>query len=343
MAKPRVVVTDHVYPSIDAEREIFEPLGFDFRVYQCRGEDEVVKVCREADAVLTTFAPITPRVIQSMEKAKIIVRHGAGYDNIDVSAASEKGIMVANVPDFGRSEVADHALALMLSLLRRIPQYDRLVKAGGWSSWARHRPLPPLYRLTLGIVGFGRIGRQIAYKAKKGFDMKVIAYDPYVAEEEFRRLGAAPVGLDRLLEISDIVSLHTPLTHETRHLIDREKLRLMKPSAILVNTSRGPVVDQAALIEALKEGWIAGAALDVLTSEPPDEDDPLLEMENVILTPHVAWFSEESFTDLLQKAAHEVVRALRGEEPLHLVNKDELIKRGYLKISKNGSGRSDHK
>lgn len=331
MAKPKVVVTDHIYPSIDAERKVFEPLGFNFMVHQCKGEDDVIKVCRDADAVLTTFAPITRRAIQSMEKAKIIVRHGAGYDNIDVSAASEKGIMVVNVPDFGHSEVADHALALMLSLLRKIPQYDRLVKARGWSSWAQYRPLPPLYRLTLGVVGFGRIGRQVASKAKRGFDMKVIAYDPYVAKEEFMKLEVTPVELDHLLKVSDIVSLHTPLTNETRHLIHREKLRLMKSSAILINTSRGPVVDQEALIEALKNGWIAGAALDVLASEPPDKDDPLLEMENVILTPHVAWFSEESFTDLLQKAAHEAIRALKGEIPLHLVNKRELAEKGYLK------------
>ncbi|MEM2123478.1 MAG: C-terminal binding protein [Candidatus Bathyarchaeia archaeon] len=331
MARPKVVVTDHVYPSIDVEGKILTSNGFDFRVYQCKGEDEVVEACWDADGILTTFAPITRRVIGALNKAKVIVRHGVGYDNIDVSSASEKGIMVVNIPDFGGSEVADHTLALIISLLRRIPQYDRLVKSGGWSGWAAYRPLHPLYRLTLGVVGFGRIGRQVALKAMRGFDMKVVANDPYVALEEFESLHVTPLTLEELLRISDVVSLHTPLTDETRHLIDQEKLKLMKPSAILVNTSRGPVIDQEALVEALRKGWISGAALDVLASEPPGEDEPLLGMENVILTPHVAWFSEESFIDLLQKAAYEVVRALKGEEPLHIVNRSELAERGYLK------------
>jgi D-3-phosphoglycerate dehydrogenase len=334
LGRPRVVVTDHVYPSVEVEEGILKSVGFDFKVYQCRGEDEVIEACRGADGILTTFAPITRRVIQALDKARVIVRHGVGYDNIDVSAASEKGIMVVNIPEFGGSEVADHTLALITSLLRRIPQYDRLVKSGGWRSWAAYRPLPPLYRLTLGVVGFGRIGRQVALKAMKGFDMRVVAYDPYVAREEFERLGVTSVTLENLLRISDIVSLHTPLTDETRHLIDGEKLRLMKPSAILVNTSRGPVVDQKALVEALRRGWISGAALDVLALEPPEGDDPLLGMENVILTPHVAWFSEESFIDLLRKAASEVVRALKGEEPLHIVNRSELEERGFLKTQK---------
>ncbi|MEM3608622.1 MAG: C-terminal binding protein [Candidatus Bathyarchaeia archaeon] len=330
MTRPRVVVTDHVYPSIEIERGILESSGFSFKVYQCKDEEEVVKACREADGILTTFAPITRRVIQSLDRAKVIVRHGVGYDNIDVSAASERGIMVVNIPDFGGSEVADHTLALMASLLRRIPQYNRLVRSGRWRSWADYRPLPPLYRLALGVVGFGRIGRQVASKAMGAFGMKVVAYDPYVAEEEFRRLHVTPVGLESLLKTSDIVTLHTPLTDETRHMIDEGRLRLMKPTAILINTSRGPVVDQKALTEALRRGWISGAALDVLASEPPDRDDPLLKMENVILTPHIAWFSEESFTDLLQKAAQEVIRALKGEEPLHIVNRKELKERGYI-------------
>ncbi|MGC8848865.1 MAG: C-terminal binding protein [Candidatus Bathyarchaeia archaeon] len=330
MTRPKVVVTDHVYPSIEVERRILESSGFTFKAYQCRDEEEVMRTCRGADGILTTFAPITRRVIQSLDKAKVIVRHGVGYDNIDVSAASEKGIMVVNVPDFGASEVADHTLALMASLLRKIPQYDRLVRSGRWRNWADYRPLPPLYRLILGVVGFGRIGRQVASKAMKAFEMRVIAYDPYVEEEEFRRLHVTPVGLEDLLETSDIVTLHTPLTDETRHMIDEEKLRLMKPTAILINTSRGPVVDQRALVEALRKGWISGAALDVLASEPPDVDDPLLKMENVILTPHVAWFSEESFTDLLQKAAQEVIRALKKGKPIHILNRKELKERGYL-------------
>jgi D-3-phosphoglycerate dehydrogenase len=322
----RVVVTDYLYPTVDPEKKFLEPLGVKFEEYQCKTEDELIRACKGADGILTTLAPMTRKVIMELDKTKIIARHGVGYDNVDISAATEKGIMVTNVPQYGKEEVADHAITLVLAAVRKIPQFEKLVREGRWKEWVppNLRPILCLEFIVLGVVGVGRIGQQVARKARSAFGMRVLAFDPYLPKEKMMEMEVEPVDLETLLKSSDVVSIHCPLTKETYHLIDEPQLRLMKKTAFLVNTARGAIVNGDALCRALKERWIAGAAVDVLEKEPPNLENPLLRLDNVIITPHVAGYSEFAYEDLLIKAAEEVGRVLRGELPINLVNKEVL-------------------
>jgi D-3-phosphoglycerate dehydrogenase / 2-oxoglutarate reductase len=284
-----------------------------------RQEDEIIQRAGDADALIVSSSPMTRRVMSTLKRLKVVVRTGVGYDVIDVPAATDLGIVAVNIPDIWAREVANHALALLLAWNRRIPTLYNEVKAGGWQSQPPG-PVGALHGETVGVVGFGNIGKAFARRVS-ALETHVIAYDPYVDDAQFAALGVERVlSLGELAARSDYVSVHTLLNAETHHLIDEAFLRQMKPTACLINTSRGPVVDEQAIIRALQERWIAGAALDVQEHEPPAPDNPLLRLENVILTPHAAYYSTAAVAQVPRRCGEEVARALTGERPLHVVN-----------------------
>ena len=284
-----------------------------------RQEDEIIARARDADALIVSSSPITRRVMSALKDLKVVVRTGVGYDVIDVPAATDLGVVVVNIPDLWIREVANHALGLLLAWNRQIPTLYQEVKSGVWQSRVPG-PGGALHGETVGIVGFGNIGRAFARRVG-AFETHVIAYDPYVDNARFEALGVERVfSLGELAARADYVSVHTLLNAETRHLINEAFLRQMKPTACLINTSRGPVVDEQALIRALQERWIAGAALDVREQEPATGDSPLSHMDNVILTPHAAYFSTPAVARVPQRCGEEVARALTGQRPLHVVN-----------------------
>lgn len=318
MAKFKVVVTDLGYPTYEHEKEVLEPVGAKLELATCQTEEEVIKACKGADGVLNRAAPMTARVIRSLDKCKVIARYGVGVDNVDVGTATGMGIVVANVPNYCNDEVSTHAVALLLALARKIVSHDKAVRNGAWDLGSAD----PIYRTagsTVGLVGLGRIARTVARKLQ-GFDMKIIATDPFVSVEEAEGIGVELVEVDTLLRTSDFVSLHAPLMDSTKKMINAEALAKMKPSAYLVNTSRGGLIDQAALITALKDHQIAGAALDVYEIEPLEPDSPLKELDNVILVDHAGWYSENSIVDLQTSAAKAVAAVLSGEKPESAVN-----------------------
>jgi D-3-phosphoglycerate dehydrogenase len=286
----------------------------------------IVAAAKEADALLVTYAKITADMIREMKKCKIISRFGIGVDNVDLEAATRQGIVVTKVPDYCIDEVSDHAMALLLSLVRKIPFSSARAHAGRWEMPA----VTPIHRLrgtVLGLVGFGRIPQLVAPKAK-AFGIRVMAYDPYVSLNVMEQAGVGRLEFAELLKISDYISIHSPLLPETHHLFSTAVFAQMKPSAVIVNTSRGPVVDEAALAAALDAKQLAGAALDVMEQEPP-VNSPLFGRDNVILTPHTSFYSVESLEELQTKAAEEVVRVLSGQPPRNPVNPEALaIPRG---------------
>jgi D-3-phosphoglycerate dehydrogenase / 2-oxoglutarate reductase len=310
-SKAKVVLTDYVWDSLEVERKALADLA-DLVALRAKAPDEFLAEARDCDALLNTYAgPITGEVMAQMPRCKIIARYGIGVDTIDLDAATAAGIIVTNNPTYCIEEVADHTMALLLACARKVPFYDRMVRAGRWAV----PPGKPIFRLagrTVGLVGFGRIGRQVAARAS-AFGMRVVFHDPYVQGEG--------VDLQTVLRESDFVSLHPPLTAETRKLIGEPQLRQMKQTAYLINCSRGPVVDTAALVRALDEGWIAGCALDTVDPEPLPDPHPLRERENVLLQPHVAWYSEESIRGLQAGAPSEVRRVLSGTWPVNVVNR----------------------
>ncbi|PWU07905.1 MAG: hydroxyacid dehydrogenase [Terriglobia bacterium] len=281
----------------------------------------MLEVVRDADALLTTYAKIPAEIIAEMTKCRIIARFGIGVDNVDIPAATAKGIVVTRVPDYCIDEVSDHAMALLLAVVRKIPSANVRTHAGRWEMKA----VAPIHRLrgtVLGLVAFGQIPQLLAPKAQ-AFGMRVVTYDPYVADEVLARAGVERVEFDELVKISDYISIHTPLMPATHHLFNADVFRRMKPTAYLINTARGPIVDETALADALDRGQLAGAALDVMEKEPPT-GSPLLGRDNVIITPHTSFYSEESLVDLQRKAAEEVLRVLTGQAPRNPVNAEML-------------------
>jgi D-3-phosphoglycerate dehydrogenase len=317
----KVALTDHNYPSLDLEREILEKENIELLERICRSEDELIEHTKDADGIMNLFFPITRRAIEHLQKCKVISVYGTGTNQIDLKAASERGILVLNVPDYCFDEVATHAVALILNIARQITNYGRLVKEGDWAYMKLK-----LHRFcgrTVGIVGLGAIGRSVARKLS-GFDLKLIGYDPYVSDESFPSLGVEKVGIDDLFRESDFVTLHMPLTDETRNMVSTELLGLMKPTAYLINVSRGAVLDEKALLCALNESRIAGVAMDVLCREPPSVDDEIVNHPNSWVTPHVAWYSEESFNELRTRVAQAAADVLRNRVPKNIVNRHLL-------------------
>ncbi len=286
----------------------------------CRTEVELIEHGRDADALLIVNEPVTRRVVSELHRCRAVGRFGVGVDMIDIDAATAAGIQVTNVPGASAEEVSDHALAMLLVQARRLTALDTAVRQGNWNYLAAGPDVRRLRTQILGIIGAGRIGSLLATKASC-LGLSVLAHDPFVAAQRLDAVGATAVSLDELLSRSDYVSLHVPLRPETRALIGRDELARMKPSAYLINVSRGELIDEPALADALERGKIAGAALDVRVQEPPAADDPLLVLPNVLLTPHAAHYSEDSLEEVRQTAVEEVIRVLRGEPPLHPVNR----------------------
>jgi D-3-phosphoglycerate dehydrogenase len=316
-----VAVADSVFPNLDLARAVVSRAGAELRLASQPTPEGIVAAAREADALLVTYAKINADMIREMKRCKIISRFGIGVDNVDIEAATRQGIVVTKVPDYCIDEVSDHAMALLLSLVRKIPFSSARAHAGRWEMPA----VTPIHRLrgtVLGLVGFGRIPQLVAPKAK-AFGMRVMAYDPYVPLNVMEQAGVGRLEFAELLKISDYISIHSPLLPETHHLFSDEVFRQMKPGALIVNTSRGPVVDEAALARALDAKQLAGAALDVLEQEPP-VNSPLFGRDNVILTPHTSFYSVESLEELQTKAAEEVVRVLSGQPPRNPVNPEAL-------------------
>ncbi len=312
-------MTDYDYEHLDEIHRVLEPLGVELSEHQATTEAEVIDVARGAVALLVEYVPITEAVIGALDGLRLIVRFGVGYDNVDVAAATRHGVSVCNVPDFGSEDIADHAFLLLLAAARKLVPMANSVQAGRWDV----NEFKPIFRLrgqTVGIVGLGRTGSAVAARAR-AFGMRAVAYHPNRPPEYFAERGATPVELDELLRTADVVSLQATLNPQTRHLIGERELGLMKPTAILVNTARGGIVDGAALARALREGQIAGAALDVVEREPIPRDEPLLGLENCLITPHGAYYTEESVRDLKTFAAEEVARLLRGESLRNPVNR----------------------
>ncbi|MEX2191172.1 MAG: C-terminal binding protein [Bacteroidota bacterium] len=297
----KIVITDWGFPTLDPERSVFEGKGVELLEYQCKSEEDVARVVAEADVVMAQWAPVRATAMAAMSRCKGIVRYGIGLDNIDLEEARKKGIPVRNVPDYCVDEVADHTMALVLAAQRQVVSVFQRLKEGTWKI-TPPLALLPLRQSVLGLVGFGRIGRLVAGRAR-AFEMTVLVSDPVVPESDLRQSGAAPAAFDRIIRESDVISLHCPLNEKTRHLINASTLRQMKSTAILVNTSRGGLVDLDAVVEALQSGVIAGAALDVFEQEPLSAGHKFLTLPNAIATSHIAWYSSASIQELQRRAA----------------------------------------
>jgi D-3-phosphoglycerate dehydrogenase len=317
MGQLQVAVADSVFPTLDPARAVLSKIAANLSLADQPTPDAIVRVARDADAVLVTYAKITADMIRQMSRCRIIARFGIGVDNVDIGAATAAGIIVTRVPDYCIDEVSDHTLALLLALARKIPFANSSVHAGRWEMSS----VAPIHRLrgrVLGLVGFGRIPRLVAPKAK-AFGLKVVTSDPFVPQDIVISAGVERVAFAELVKVSDYISIHTPLMPETEGLFNADVFPQMKPTAYLINTARGPIVDEEALAHALDAGQLAGAALDVLSQEPPT-GSPLLGRNNVILTPHMSFYSIESLVELQTKAAEEVVRVLTGQSPCNPVN-----------------------
>lgn len=321
MAKYKVVVVNLGYESYDVERQILEPIGAELILPRddCQTADDVLAIARDADGILVREAPIPGRVLESLKRCKVIVRYGVGVDNIDLKVARQKKIFVANLPGYGTEEVSDHAVALLLACIRGLLVRDRRLRQGILETDITDE----IYRTTgktLGLIGYGQIGQAFHRKWKGFLPQKVLIYDPFATAEVIRRQGGREADLETLLAQSDYISLHMPLTPETKQMINASALRKMKPNAILINTSRGEVIDEKALVRALEENWILAAGLDVFEDEPLKQDHPLLKLHNVVLSGHVGWYSKDSVAELQTRGAQEIRKVLTGERPSCWVN-----------------------
>jgi D-3-phosphoglycerate dehydrogenase len=317
MPRPLIAVTDSPFPSLDPAKAALARVDPELRMAKSASSDDILAVARDADAVLVTYAKLPGELLRQLTRCKAIGRFGLGVDNIDIPAAAALGITVTYVPDYCMQEVSDHAMALLLSLARKVPLSNKLVQSGRWEV----PPVVPIHRLggrVLGLVGFGNIPRALAPKAK-AFGLRVLTHDPYVPADVLAAAGVEGVGFDELLGSSDFVSIHAPLSPATRGLLNAEVFRKIKKGALLINTARGPLVDEEALIAALDSGQLGGAALDVVTTEPLAKDSKLLGRDNVILTPHTAFYSVEALEELQTKCAADVARVLSGEKPVYPV------------------------
>ena len=313
----KVIVTDHGFPGTAEEQRIVSEAGGTLHIAQCKTAEQVVAACRDADALLVQWAPITSEVIAALDRCRVIVRYGIGVDNVDLKAAAARGIAVCNIPDYCLDEVAEHSLAFALALARQLPQTDAAVRAGTWKI-TPPRPFPALRDVVFATAGYGRIARAVLERARP-FGFRLAAYDPFVKAEAFAP-DIRKLEKDDLFREAGVLSLHLPLTPETRHFVGRSELAAMRPEAIVVNTARGGLIDTAALAEALAAGRLHGAGIDVFEAEPLPAGHPLRTAPNAILTSHVAWYSGGSVPVLQRKAAEEAVRGARGEQPLNVVN-----------------------
>jgi len=317
MERFRVVITDCDHGSIEEEKGELERIGAELILAQAQEESDLIRSCKEADGLINQYSILSRKVLESLPKCKVISRYGVGVDSVDLKAATELGMIVANVPDYCMDEVADQTVAMILALIRKVVFFDQRVKAGVWD----FREGIPIHRIrgrTLGLIGCGRIGLEVARRVS-GFGVKVIAFDPYLAK--------APAGIelkdfDSVLKESDMISVHCPLNQATRHLIGEPEFGKMEKKPIIINTSRGPIVDEEALTRALDQDLVSGAGLDVLEKEPPGSGHPLLSRSNVVLSPHISFYSVESISELKRRTAKNVADVLAATWPGSVVNSD---------------------
>jgi D-3-phosphoglycerate dehydrogenase len=323
-SNPKVVITDYDYGNVDIERAILEAVGAEVVALQAKSEDDLLDAARDCTAIMNQYARVGAKTIAVMERCKVIARYGVGVDIVDVAAATAKGILVTNVRDYCTEEVADHAVSLWLALARGLFPYNMATHQGLWQ-WQSGAPLHRLRGQVMGIVSFGKIGQAIANRAK-GFGVEIVVYDPYLSPSVAGSLGVRQVDKAELLAQSDILMMQVPMTPETRHFLSEAEFRAMKPNALVINTGRGPTIDNHALYRALTEGWIRGAGLDDPEEEPAKRaawspaDNPIFGLPNVIVTPHAAYYSEESIRSAREIAASEVARVLTGQPTRNPVN-----------------------
>lgn len=317
----KVVITDCDHGSIEEEKKEFGRIGAELILAQVKEEEDLIRTCKDADGLINQYALLTRKVLERLPNCKVVSRYGVGVDPVDLKAATDLGIIVANVPDYCMDEVSNQTISMILTLIRKTAFFDQKVKSGQWDF---HSGIP-IYRTrgkTLGLVGCGKIGLEVARKISN-FGVKVISFDPYLQKAPE---GIELTDLDTLLKESDFISIHCPLNDSTRHLIGQREFGKMEKKPILINTSRGPIIDENALIQALIKGEISGAGLDVLEKEPPDSKNPMLKMENVVLSPHVGFYSVESISELKRRTAENVSAVLLGKWPKSVVNREVMGK-----------------
>ena len=319
----KILITDYVWPTIEPEKKVLSAINAEIIVAPSTDEDTLTTLAKDVDGILTCFAQVTEKVIRSTKKCAVIGRYGVGVDNISVDTATKLGIAVTYVPDYCIEEVSDHVIGLLLCWNRKIAFFDNDTKQNAWGNSPLTMRIMRLKQKTLGIIGFGRIGKAVSQKAK-AFGMNIVAHDPFVSQEEAESFGVTTTTLENLLQCSDFVTLHSPYTQETHNLIGKEQLDMMKSDSFLINCARGPLIDENALYKALKSNKISGAGLDVMVDSKPPTNHPLMSLDNVIITPHISFFSQESVLELEERAAKEVRSVLKGEMPENLINKDVL-------------------
>jgi len=317
----QIVITDCDHLSFDEEEQMSARIGAKLSLTQVTKEEDLIRACQEADGLIIQYALLTRKVLEVLPKCKVISRYGVGVDTIDLQAATDLGIIVANVPDYCVDEVADQTLSLILGWVRKQVFFNQRIKSNQWD-FQQGRPIHRIRGKILGLIGCGTIGVEVARRIS-AFGVRVIAFDPYLKKPP---QGIELFDFDTVLKDSDFLSIHCPLNESTHHLIDGKALGKMEKKPLLINTSRGPIVDEIALIQALAEGQVSGAGLDVLEEEPPDPQNPLLKMENVILSPHVSFYSEESIRELKRRTAENVVEVLMGKWPKSVVNRNVIGK-----------------
>ncbi|MCG2661355.1 MAG: C-terminal binding protein [Kiritimatiellae bacterium] len=317
--KKKVIVTDNLFENLSIEKAILEPLGLEVVDCQCRTPETLIPAAANADFVLTQFAPVNAQVIAAMTRCRVIVRYGIGVDNVDLKAAAAKNIPVCNVPDYCIDEVADHTLALILATTRQVFPTAVAVKSGRWKTPVPFTAMHALKNMTVGLIGLGKIGREVAYRLK-AFKCPLIAFDPAISPDKISAAGCRPVELERLYTESDIISLHCPSTEKTHYMINAKSLSAMRRGVIIVNSSRGTLIKTPDLAEALRVGKVSAAALDVTDPEPINTDSPLLGMDNVIITSHVASVSPNAVKNLREQVAEIVVLAAKGKKLPNIVN-----------------------
>lgn len=319
MSKPKVYVTDSEFPDYSFEEQVITEAGGELIGLQCKTEEDIIAQCHDAVGLIDQYAPITEKVMAALPNLKIVSRMGIGVNTVDIDGATKLGIYVGNVPDGSVEEVSNHAITMVMCLMRKLYVFNKDIRNGGWGIGKAipiHRPASQ----KLGLMGFGRIPQRIAEKAAVlGF--QILAYDPFLSADIIESKGARKVSFDELVAESDFISVHTPLTKDTEHMLNADAFKKMKKTAYIVNTSRGPVIDEQALIKALQDGQIAGAGLDVYEQEPIGKDNPMLTMGNVVLSSHAAWYSEEALVDIRTKTALNVADVIQGKQPRYLVNK----------------------
>jgi len=316
-----IVLTGTVLPNSDTEKELVEQTGADLEIIDINSKEELIESATDPIGIMTIETKIDASVIEAFPNLEFISVHGIGVDMVDVEAATERGIPVFNTPEYCIEEVATHTMSLILACERRVCQYNSDIKSGGWD-YKLEGPIRRLSAKTVGVVGLGGIGVEVV-KRIESFDVDIIGYDPYVSEEEMDQYGVEKIDFDSLCERSDIVTVHTPLTESTMNLLDASAFERMNPGVTLVNAARGGIIDHTALYEALVDGTVAYAGLDVLENEPPDEDR-ILELDNVVVTPHAAWYSADALEELQCTAGENVAEFMRGNRPEYVVNSSVL-------------------